>query len=96
MRIRQIGVAFTVVLSAMGYVGAGLFYGYLLGFNTQTYLTCPLCPTIFSIGHPLQHFAVQTLVLGYLNAILFMSVAWSLRGLTVIAGKISRRDRTER
>ena len=96
MRMRQSGIVFTVVLFALGYIGAGLFYGYLLGFDSQAHLTCPVCPNISSSGVPLQKFLVRTIVLGTLNALFFLGIAWILRGLIAIAGKIRRASRVER
>jgi hypothetical protein len=96
MRRGQREVVFIVVLTALGYIGAGLFYGYLLGFDTQTPLTCPVCPNISSSGIPLQKFLVRTIVLGTLNALFFLFVAWILRGLIAVTGKIWRSARTER
>lgn len=81
---------FTAVLAGLGYIGAGLFYGGLLGFNTQTPLTCPVCPYIFSLGHPLRQFLARTLVLGTLNALLVASVGWFFIGLVLVAKKLNR------
>jgi hypothetical protein len=88
-------VVFIVVLSVLGYIGAGLFYGYLLGFDTQTPLTCPVCPNITSSGTHLQKFLGRTIVLGTVNAIFFLFAAWILRGLIAVTGKIWRSARTE-
>jgi hypothetical protein len=96
MRRGQREVVFIVVLSAIGYIGAGLFYGYLLGFDTQIPLTCPVCPNITSSGTHLQKFLGRTIVLGTLNALFFLFVAWSLRGLVAVTEKIWRSTRTER
>jgi hypothetical protein len=96
MRRGQREVVFIVVLSTVGYIGAGLFYGHLLGFDTQTPLTCLVCPNISSSGTHLQKFLVRTIVLGTLNALFFLFVAWSLRGLIAITGKIRRASRVER
>lgn len=90
MTIRQRRVAFTLILVALGYIGAGFFYGYLLGFDTQTPFTCPLCPRILSIGNPVHKFVVRTLVLGTLNGMCFATVGWILRGLIAIAAEIMK------
>jgi hypothetical protein len=90
MRKGQSALLFTGFLSALGYIGAGLFYGYLLGFNTQTQLTCPVCPHITSAGDPLHKFVVRTLMLGTLNALLLTSVGWCLRRLVVVAKGVIR------
>ena len=81
---------FTAVLGALGYFGAGLFYGYLLGFDTQTPLTCPVCPHITGLGDPLHKFLMRTFILGSLNALLLVSVGWCLRGLVVVARRGTR------
>lgn len=90
MKTRQAALIFTFVLAALGYIGAGLFYGYLLGFNTQTPLTCPVCPHILSLGDPLHKFLARTLVLGWLNALLLVIVGWCLLGLAMIAKRVFR------
>jgi hypothetical protein len=90
MKTGQSALLFTAVLAALGYIGAGLFYGYLLGFNTQTPLTCPVCPHITGSGDLLHKFLARMLILGSLNALLLVSVGWCLRGLVVIAKRAIR------
>jgi hypothetical protein len=90
MRTRHTALVFTTVLSAMGYIGAALFYGYLLGFNTQTPLTCPVCPNITSVGEPLEKFVVRTLFFGTFNAFVLVSIGWCVRGLITVAKKSIR------
>lgn len=90
MKTRQAALIFTFVLAALGYIGAGLFYGYLLGFDTQTPLTCAACPQILSVGDPLRKFLALTLVLGWLNALLLVSVGWCLLGLAMVAKRVFR------
>lgn len=90
MKTRQAALIFTAVLAALGYIGAGLFYGYLLGFDTQTLLSCPVCPHILSLGDPLHKFLARTLVLGTLNALLLASVGWCLLGLVMVAKRVIR------
>ena len=87
MRIRSNAVVFTAVLLVFGYVGAGLFYGYLHGFNTQTLITCPVCPHILSVGDNVHKFVRRTLVLGTLNGVFFVAVGWMVRGLVAVAKK---------
>jgi hypothetical protein len=96
MRIRHIGIVLTVALFALGYLGAGLFYGYLLGFDTQTPWTCPVCPNIASLGNPLHTFLARTVVLGTLNALFLLGIAWILRGLVAVMGKLRKAKRIER
>ena len=93
MRKGQSALLFTGFLAALGYIGAGLFYGYLLGFNTQTQFTCPVCAHITIAGDPLHKFVVRTLMLGTLNALLLTSVGWCLRRLVVVAKGGNRQQR---
>ena len=86
----QSALLFTSFLAALGYIGAGLFYGYLVGFNIQTQFTCPVCPYITGAGDPLHKFVVRTLMLGTLNALLLTSVGWCLRRLIVVAKGVIR------
>ena len=81
---------FTAVLAALGYIGAGLFYGYLLGLNTQTSLACLVCPHIDGAGDPLTKFMMRTFILGTLNALLVVSVGWFFRGLVLVAKRAIR------
>ena len=90
MQIQQRTVVVILVLSALGYLGAGLFYGYLVGLDTQTSLTCPVCPHITSSGTPSQKFLVRTIVLGTLNALFFLCLAWIPLGLISVARKVAR------
>ncbi len=90
MKARKFAFVFTGILAALGYIGAGLFYGYLLGFNTQAPFTCPVCPNILSSGDPLHKFLDRTLILGTLNALLVAGVEWCLWGLVVVTKKVIR------
>jgi hypothetical protein len=81
---------FTSVLAALGYIGAVLFYGHLLGFNTRTSLICPLCPHIDGAGDTLHKFMMRTFVLGTLNAFLVVGVGWFFRGLVAVARRATR------
>lgn len=90
MKAGQSAFLFTGTLAVLGYIGAALFYGYLLGFNTQTPFTCPVCPSITSLENPLHKFLVRTLPLGTLNAFLLASIGWCLRGLVLVAKRAIR------
>ena len=90
MKTGQSAFLFTGVLAVLGYIGAGLFYGYLIGFNTQTPFTCPVCPDITSLGDPLHKFLVRTLILGTLNALFLATVGWCIRGLVAVAKRAIR------
>lgn len=89
MGARQSGL-FTGVLAALGYIGAGLFYGYLIGLDTQTPFTCPVCAHILSSGDPVNKFIVRTVILGTLNALVLVTVGWCIRGLVMLAKKVVR------
>jgi hypothetical protein len=86
--MRSKAIVFSGVLLFLGYVGAGLFYGYLLGFNTQTPVTCPVCPHILSMENNIHKFIRRTIVLGTLNGLLFVAIGWLVRGLAAAAKKV--------
>jgi hypothetical protein len=75
------GVTRTALFAAVGYIGAGLFYGYLLGLDSQTRLTCPVCPNISSSGENLSKFVWRTLLLGTVNAFCFIAAGWLVAGI---------------
>jgi len=79
---------FTVVLAALGYVGAGLFYGGpLLGF-TQEQFACPICPHVDGLGDPLSNFVRRTLGGGTLNALSLVTVGWFFRGVISLGKRL--------
>ena len=82
-------LALTAIFSILGYVGAGLFYGYLVGFDSQTHMTCPLCPYILSRGGPLTKFVLYTLISGTVNAVCVIAAGW----LIVVSLRSARRWR---
>ena len=49
MTMNRGALGFTAVLATLEYIGCALFYGYLLGLNTQSWLTCPVCPSVTSL-----------------------------------------------
>jgi hypothetical protein len=73
-------IAFSVAMTFLGYLGAAIFYSYLIGLNLQTQLACPLCPHILSFGSPLSKFVRRVLLGGTLNAAFFMVVGWLFLG----------------
>jgi hypothetical protein len=81
----------TIIFLALGYVGAAVYYGYLLGFDSQTQLTCPLCPHILGRGAPLKKFILYTFISGTVNAICAIALGWLLVGLVRFA-KRKRKD----
>lgn len=90
MEARQSALLFTGIFAALGYIGAGLFYGYLIGLDTQTPFTCPVCPHILGPGDPLNKFIARTLILGTLNAVFLVGLGWCLRGLVILAKRVNR------
>ena len=52
----------------LGYLGAAVFYSYLIGINAQTQIACPVCPHILSSGTPIHKFVTRVLVLGTLKS----------------------------
>jgi hypothetical protein len=72
-------IGFTLALAFLGYLGAAIFYSYLIGLNLQTQYACPVCPHIVGPDSPLSKFVRRVLGLGTLNAALFVFVGWSLR-----------------
>lgn len=90
MKTSQAELVFTSALAALGYLGAALFYGYLLGFNTQTPFSCPVCPNVLSSGDPVHKFLIRTLILGTLNALLLVGVGGCLRRLAMVAKRVIR------
>jgi hypothetical protein len=71
----------TAVFLTLGYIGAGLFYGYLLGFDSQTPLSCPLCPDIDGRGRSLTKFVLYSLISGTVNAVCVAASGWLIVGL---------------
>ena len=71
-------VASFLAVASLGYVGAAVFYSYLIGLNWQTPIACPVCPHILSLGDPLDKFATRVLKYGTLNAAIFLIIWRSL------------------
>ena len=80
-------VALSLGLALLGYVGAAVFYSYLIGLNWQTPLACLVCPHILSMGDPFHKFVRRVMILGTLNATLFLAIGW----LFVGAARLGRR-----
>jgi hypothetical protein len=88
MKAGQSAFLFSGALTVLGYIGAALFYAYLLGFDTQTPLACPVCPYITGQGGDHLHkFLVWTLLLGTLNGFLLASIGWCVRAVVWVAKK---------
>ncbi|MGA8153265.1 MAG: hypothetical protein WB952_20095 [Terriglobales bacterium] len=74
----------TVALAYLGYLGAAVFYSYLIGIRVQTEYLCLFCPHLFVVGDastPHQKFVHYVLSYGTFNAVLFVAVGWVLFGL---------------
>jgi hypothetical protein len=71
----------TAIFSILGYIGAGLYYLYFLGLDSQTRLSCPLCTDIDGRGGPLRKFVSYTLISGTINAICAIASGWLIVGL---------------
>ena len=69
------------IFAVLGYVGAALYYGYLLGFDSQTQLSCPLCPQISGSGQAMTKFAFRTSIFGTVNAICLTAAGWLIVGV---------------
>jgi hypothetical protein len=74
-------VAIALALAAVGYIGAAVFYSYLLGLSISFPYLCPACPNIDSFGSPLWKFVARTVSLGTINAVLFATVGWTVIAL---------------
>jgi hypothetical protein len=66
----------TLFFVSLGYLGAAVFYSYLVGINANIQIACPVCPNIDSSGAPIHKFVSRVLVLGALNALFFALVGW--------------------
>ena len=79
----------TLFFAVLGYLGAAVFYSYLIGINAQTQIACPVCPHILSIGTPIHKFVTRVLVLGTLNALFFLIMGWLVIYLVRLIRRIS-------
>ena len=86
---RRSRIALSLTLGFLGYVGAAIFYSYLIGLDWQTPLACPVCPHILSMGEPIHKFIRRVIVLGTMNAVLFMIMGWFFVGMARLARKIA-------
>jgi len=80
-------IALTLALAVLGYVGAAVFYSYLIGLNWQTPIACPVCPYIISPWET-HKFARRVAMFGTLNAALFVTIGWLFIGTTRLARRI--------
>jgi len=82
--------AITLALLPLGYFGAAISYSYLLGSKIDFPYLCPVCPNIDSIGSPLSKFIWRTISMGTLNAVLFVTIFWTIIALAAgLKGLIS-------
>jgi hypothetical protein len=70
--------AWTLFFVSLGYLGAAVFYSYLIGINANIQILCLVCPHITSSGAPVSKFIYRTLFLGTLNALFLLLVGWLL------------------
>ncbi len=68
----------TLFFLGLGYLGAAVFYSYLVGINANIQIVCLVCPHISSSGPPVTKFIYRVLVLGTLNALFLLLVGWSI------------------
>jgi len=68
----------TLLFVALGYLGAAVFYSYLVGINANIQIFCLVCPHITSSGSPVPKFIYRTLGLGTLNALFLLLAGWSI------------------
>jgi len=75
--------AWTLFFVGLGYLGAAIFYSYLIGIDAQTQIACPVCPHIlrFASIPPIHQFVSRVLVLGTVNALFFLLIGWLLISL---------------
>ena len=70
--------AWTLFFVGLGYLGAAVFYSYLVGINANIQIVCLVCPHITSSGPPVPKFIYRVLLLGTLNALFLLLVGWSI------------------
>ena len=76
----------TLGFALLGYLGAANFYSYLIGLDTASQTLCPVCPNIDSSGDPLVKFFARTVIIGTLNAFLYVLVGTILLRLARAMG----------
>jgi hypothetical protein len=67
----------TLFLVGSGYLGAAIFYSYLVGINANIQIFCLTCPHITSSGPRVPKFIYRSLFFGTLNAFLLLLVGWT-------------------
>jgi hypothetical protein len=55
----------TLFFVGSGYLGAAIFYSYLVGINANIQIFCLTCPHITSSGPPVPKFIYRSLFLEY-------------------------------
>jgi hypothetical protein len=78
----------SIFLAGIGYLGACLYYGYLIGLDSQTQLACPICPYLIGGWTPIKKFIVWSLVFGGLNSITLITASWLLSKVFVIVRRM--------
>ncbi len=73
-------VVWMLLLASLGYLGAAAFYSHLSSINAQRW-ACPVCPNIDGFGAPIHKFAERVMMLGTLNALIFVAIGWLIISL---------------
>ena len=81
--------AWTLFFVGLGYLGAAVFYSYLVGINANIQIVCLVCPHITSSGPPVSKFIYRVLALGTPNALFLLLVGWSIIFLVRFIRRIS-------
>jgi hypothetical protein len=79
----------TLFFVGLGYLGAAVFYSYLVGINANIQVVCLVCPHITSSGPAIPKFVYRTLLLGTLNALFLLLVGWSIILFVRFIGRIA-------
>jgi hypothetical protein len=72
----------------LGYLGAAVFYSYLVGINANIQV-CLVCPHITSSGPAIPKFVFRALLLGTPNALFLLLIGWSIILFVRFIGRIS-------
>jgi len=68
----------TLLFVGLGYLGAAVFYSYLIGINANIQIFCLVCPHIASSEPPVPKFIQRTILFGTLHALFLLFIGWSI------------------